>query len=337
MDEIDFSQSDSSDADAARFENFTIGPLTEARLWEGERETMELDRGPCMFTKISDTLLWLICEGSTCQSYMATMGINEIKWANQHAKPRINPRRSLEKPESPSYFISLLERYLQTTPFMAPQTIRTTFSHHDLHLDNIFVNPEYMQITCVIDWQSTSVCEPIFQQLFPRMLQPVQGSAADKPSEEHLKGHANLDYYNTLTKSNNRKWWNDLNIRGRSLMTRPVSTLCGAWQRNDIFSFRNSLIELAARWEEVANDREVCPIRFTTEELEAHKEESEIIEGLSKVLHQLQDEDLLPLGGMIRQEIFQASQKINSHLKEMFIDYAPSEAQKELYSRIWPY
>lgn len=26
---------------------FSLGPLTAARLWEGERETMDLDRGPC--------------------------------------------------------------------------------------------------------------------------------------------------------------------------------------------------------------------------------------------------------------------------------------------------
>jgi hypothetical protein len=28
-------------------EKFALGPLTEARLWEGERVSMNLDRGPC--------------------------------------------------------------------------------------------------------------------------------------------------------------------------------------------------------------------------------------------------------------------------------------------------
>ena len=28
---------------------FSLGPSTAARLWEGERETMDLDRGPCKF------------------------------------------------------------------------------------------------------------------------------------------------------------------------------------------------------------------------------------------------------------------------------------------------
>ena len=265
------------------------------------------------------------------------MGINEARWAEQHATPRINPRRSLEIPDSPIIFISLLERYLQTIPSLALETTRTTFFHHDMHLDNIFVNPESMQITNIIDWQSTSVCEPLFQQAFPRMLQPVQGSATDKPSEQNLKGCANLDYYNNLTESRNRHRWNDLNAHDRSLLTRPVTTLCGAWQRNDIFSFRDSLIELAARWKEISKHGEVCPIEFTLEELEAHREESVAIEGLSAVLHQLQDEGLLPLGGMVQRETYEASLRINNYVKGMFIENAQSESQKEICSRIWPY
>lgn len=30
-------------------DDFAIGPLTEARLWEGERAMMDLDRGPCKY------------------------------------------------------------------------------------------------------------------------------------------------------------------------------------------------------------------------------------------------------------------------------------------------
>lgn len=33
--------------DPALLEKFALGPLTEARLWEGERASMNLDRGPC--------------------------------------------------------------------------------------------------------------------------------------------------------------------------------------------------------------------------------------------------------------------------------------------------
>lgn len=38
--------------DSVLTEEFALGPLTEARLWEGERATMNLDRGPCKFTRL---------------------------------------------------------------------------------------------------------------------------------------------------------------------------------------------------------------------------------------------------------------------------------------------
>ena len=50
--EIDFSQSFSNDVETACIKDLVIGPITEAKLWEGERETMNLDRGPCMFTEL---------------------------------------------------------------------------------------------------------------------------------------------------------------------------------------------------------------------------------------------------------------------------------------------
>jgi hypothetical protein len=35
--------------DRTALDKFTIGPLTEARLWAGERASMNLDRGPCEY------------------------------------------------------------------------------------------------------------------------------------------------------------------------------------------------------------------------------------------------------------------------------------------------
>jgi hypothetical protein len=37
--------------DAPPMSNFVLGPLSEARLWEGERASMDLDRGPCIFPR----------------------------------------------------------------------------------------------------------------------------------------------------------------------------------------------------------------------------------------------------------------------------------------------
>lgn len=43
---VDVSES-SMRIDCIALDKFTVGPLTEARLWAGERASMNLDQGPC--------------------------------------------------------------------------------------------------------------------------------------------------------------------------------------------------------------------------------------------------------------------------------------------------
>ncbi|PVH85726.1 hypothetical protein DL98DRAFT_568045 [Cadophora sp. DSE1049] len=309
-------------------EEFAIGPLTEARLWEGERATMKLDRGP-----------W-----STPLSYMAAMGINEIQWAAAYAKPQMNPYRSIETPDSPDDYISLLKRYLQLVPYLSPGPFRTSLSHPDLRLDNILVDPDTKKITCIIDWQSASASEPFFQHSIPRMLIPVDrcspGGRLDAVVFDAGDSNETLDllsHYRNISRAKDEQRWAAINLHNRQLLTEPTSLLCGAWSRKDIFSFRHALIHVVARWEEIAPTTLPCPIKFTEHELELHNGELELIEGLGEVLHQLQNNNLIPLGGMVLREKYEEASHINQSVKEMFVDMAESELQKALYSRIWPY
>ncbi|TVY27963.1 Altered inheritance of mitochondria protein, mitochondrial [Lachnellula hyalina] len=312
-------------------EGFAFGPLTEARLWERERATMNLDRGP-----------W-----NTPSSYMAAMGINEIQWATAYAKPQINDYPSNETPDSPEDYISLLERYLQLAPHLSPGPFRTSLSHPDLHLDNIFVDPDTKKITCIIDWQSASVSEPFFQPSIPRMLIPVGScspgerleAALEKPNaREDSSGTLDLlSHYQKLSRLTNEQRWAAINLHNRSLLTEPVSLICGAWSRNDIFSFRHALIHVVARWNEVATASTPCPIQFTERELKLHSDQLELAEGLGEVLHQLQNDNLIPLGGMVLRGNYEQAMHINNNVRKMFIDMAESESQRILYSQIWPY
>ncbi|KAF1840342.1 uncharacterized protein K460DRAFT_410935 [Cucurbitaria berberidis CBS 394.84] len=312
-------------------EEFAFGPLTEARLWGGEKAAMKLDRGP-----------W-----STPLSYLAAIGINEILWTESYAKPRINPYRSLERLETPVEYISLLERYLKLVPLLSPGPVPTSLSHPDLHLDNVFVNPDTKQITCIIDWQSVSVSEPFFQEKVPRLLLPVQSNVPDKPVKATREGSratdsANrtallLSHYQELTRVDNKQRCASMALQNRSYLTKPSSILCGAWDRNDVISFRHALIHIAAQCKDIAPADVSCPIQFTEEELQLHHDEMELVEGLGEVLHQLQDDNLIPLGGMVLREYYEQALHINNSVKEMFLDMADSESQRNLYSRIWPY
>ena len=90
------------------------------------------------------------------------MGTNEIQYVKTYAHPRMNYHRSSTEPELPDEVLTLLERYLQLSPAMVPpksldDTHLPTLWHPDLHLDNVFVDPESQQITRIIDWQSAAV------------------------------------------------------------------------------------------------------------------------------------------------------------------------------------
>jgi Ser/Thr protein kinase RdoA (MazF antagonist) len=278
---------------------------------------------------------------------LAATGINEIKWAKAYAKPRINPYRSFEAPETPEEYISLLERYLQLVPYLSPGPSSTSLSHPDLHLDNIFVDPDTKQITCIIDWQSASVSEPFFQHSIPRFLLPVGSSTTSNQLEAATEGYNATDYaartakllshYQNLTRLKNEQRWAAIAWQSRFLLNKPVSLLCGAWSRNDVFSFRHALIHVAAQWKESALGTVSCPIQFTEEELELHNDEMELLEGLGEVLHQLQNSNLIPLGGMVHRENYEQALYSNHAVKEKFVNMAESESQRVLFSRIWPY
>ena len=46
----------------------------------------------------------------------------------------------------------------------------------------------------------------------------------------------------------------------------------------------------------IAAESGACPISFTNLEMELHEAEMELLEGLGKIMRQLQDENMIPLG-----------------------------------------
>ena len=151
----------------------------------------------------------------------------------------------------------MLERHLQVVPYLSPGSFWTSLSHPDLHLNNIFVDPDTKKITCVTDWQSASVSEPFLHQHIPRMLFQVSSHPTKERSETSTEKRSAerspnattsiLSSYQNLTRLRNEQRWAAMNIRNCSLLKEPVSLLCGSWSRNDVFSFRHALVHVAAR------------------------------------------------------------------------------------------
>ncbi|KAE8389535.1 kinase-like domain-containing protein [Aspergillus alliaceus] len=275
---------------------FVIGPSTNPRLWEGKRATMNIDRGP-----------W-----NNAADYATAIGKNELEWATSYAEPRLNYHRPLEHFETPDDYISLIKRYITIASYLVSTSMDTEqtnrISHPDLHLDNIFIDPKTNKITCIIDWQHVSASPRILQKLYPQMLEISAAEQSDQYKHEKML----LDHYCDAVKEAGPKHWKVLCEPHLTIRIDPIFLVPGCWDREDLFSLRNALITAVARWDNINHHKNPCPVNLTDEELLQHQNEMELIKGISAVMHQLQDEGLIPLGGMVRPQYYERAKELNN-------------------------
>ncbi|RAK74295.1 aminoglycoside phosphotransferase family protein [Aspergillus fijiensis CBS 313.89] len=299
---------------------FALGPLTHPRYWHGHmgRVPMNLHRGP--FKNMAE--------------YASAIAQNEIRWAQTPAKPRMNVRRSEEQLETADEYVALLERYTKLVPYLLQEPhgheSPDQLSHPDLHLDNIFVDPATNNITAVIDWQHAAASPVDLHPLIPQMLEPTTAGTGE--GDDSLR-----QFYFAKLKSLNPRRWEALTEPCHTLRMKPTRLVPACWQRDDLFSLRHSLIAVVARWDDICTSSIKCPIDFTIQELQQHDEEMELIEGVSLVLRQIQEQGLLPLGGMVPRERYEVAQRLSQHFRDEFIALGEDAEQREILAKIWPY
>lgn len=331
--------------DSSKFESFqskdpplfAIGPSASPNHWEREKAKMKLDRGPCKFWILNVIMSYTNSGlGRNVADYALALGMNEVEWATSTAKPRMNFHRSMASPETPGDYIALIKNYMALSPYLAsyPSTESPNrISHPDLHLDNVFVDPGTNRITCIIDWQQACVSPISLQRSHPQMLElSALSHSGQGKHESDLLNH----YYNAIKESDPVRW----KVLADPLLqvkTNPISMVPGCWDREDLFSLRAALITAVAHWDVIGQRGTPCPVNFGQEELLRHQDEMDLLEGISTILHQLQDDGLIPLGGMVRPEYYDRAMELNNYFRHEFIDLAENEHQRELHAKVWPY
>jgi hypothetical protein len=122
-----------------------------------------------------------------------------------------------------------------------------------------------------------------------------------------------------------------------SIKTKPIQLVPSCWERDDLFSVRNSLISVIAHWEEIVPDAtKTCPMRFSEGGLALHQDEMNLIDGLSAIMHQLQDEAMIPLGGMVRPDDHERLKELNRRVMQDFVDLGQTAPQKALHAKVGP-
>jgi hypothetical protein len=237
----------------------------------------------------------------------------------------------------------------------AEDTHSPTLWHPDLHLDNVFVDPESKQITRIIDWQSAVVLPLFYQCGISRMFKHpgavLDGFAVSELPENYdtldesekaiidssRKSETCHKYYEAETKGKNPRHWAALQLENAEVRTEPSRLVVNVWEDRDIFFLRRALLAIVEQWSDLCPGSGPCPVSFNGQELSAHAAEEESMSNTAEILRLFRDSWGLPPDGMVDSAEFDRIRTAVMELRESFIGSADNDAESEQFARLWPY
>lgn len=273
---------------------FGVGPISKRQFWFGEREKMQIDRGPFQFyCPGGPALCWLIellisFVGTKPEDYLAAPALRESTWISKYGKSQ--PRRTFllqtDHDIDPSEHTLLLSKYLLAAPSLVPDSKEMstpTLRHPDLSLANNLLEPNSTKIQGLIDWQDAAIL-PFFMQVgYPAfcendmsraqaMTRPKStnnfderdGSDKEKVMIKFRLEEGNL-YYTAATGIDNSPHVEALRIRGLGLKQYLISQAGCPWD-TDLANLRSTLVNISQNWKNISSAS--CPIFFSVEEQE---------------------------------------------------------------------
>jgi hypothetical protein len=272
----------------------------------------------------------------------------------------MNYYRSPKTLELPEDALELLAKYEQIASFLVPSKTNesataNTLWHPDLHLDNVFVDPVSHKITGIVDWQSAAVAPLFYQSGVHRAFRhhksvqegwvmpkkPENFDTLDpneqKQIDQDLESETIHKYYELQTMKRAPLHWHVLQQSLVPMLRKPVWLVTGVWENRDMFFLRDSLIAIVAQWGEIFGEDTPCPITFSAEELELHAKEEENIDGVGQMLSLFRAQGVLPADGMVQSEDYETAIENCHKYREIFLNAAQNEEERDLYSKLWPY
>jgi hypothetical protein len=292
--------------------------------------------------------------------FVSNKAIIEKRFVNDYGCPRLNFARSSTELEQPNDMLELLDQYLKLAPAMlspsTPDDINaSTLWHPDLHIDNLFVDPGTLQITSVIDWQSTAALPLFYQCGVPKMIrhqEPVSLNLSDWPKLPHdfkdlsqdQKAYAeNMhksvqlhQHYLRITRRDNNRHWAALELQDE-LRVQPVRIVQQVWEQNAVFYLRRALMRLVENWDMLCPDSGQCPVRFSKRDFDLYNREIEKRELVSDTLKLVQKNYGLHPDGTVDPNKYNEMKTELERLKTFCLDAAEKEEERFTVERLWPY
>ena len=347
---------------------FSVGPSAGREFNDDERATVEFDRGPCKTCiQQSEAYTTYTALGDTLEEYHSAIGHREMACVKN--LPRLpksplmlcgpgtyQPTRE-KKLKALQYYLAIFEYLLPTD-----QAIRSScLWHGDLHIENIFVDPEHpTKIVGIIDWQSTELA-PLFNHArqpyfldydgpptlglerprLPENLAQLDPAAQKQAKALYLNSSLSV-LYKTLLRKQNHPLYSalafrespsfDLLLLARNLLVDGEAT------------YLAQMVELERTWEELpgvyARGNAPFPFHFSNEErAEIEANVNGALRGI-EAMRGVQDSlgELFPERRLVRKEQYEEARDALRQVKEQVIrKFARNEGEKEVWQENWPF
>ncbi|EPE31723.1 Protein kinase-like (PK-like) [Glarea lozoyensis ATCC 20868] len=261
--------------------------------------------------------------------------------------------------------LAALEAYLKLIKFLLPTDSTITTSHiwhSDLHLENIFVNPDDpTEIVGILDWQSSSL-SPLYENSASPALLDYEGPRLKGIERPEFPKH--LDELDKAEHDRAFDNWMDMTLAAyyRTLIHYTNKPLYRAMEFQETLSFRlltyarNILIdgelvyldivtdELQKTWATLPGVQKLgnppFPFTFSQEELDAHKKDYEDMAEGMKGLSEIQQcmRGFFPTDITVAHEDYEMARQTARECKEKVLEsFARNEVEREAVRVWWPY
>ncbi|KAL9098523.1 MAG: hypothetical protein Q9163_005834 [Psora crenata] len=330
---------------------FAVGPSTARSFSDNGRSNVEFDRGP-----------W-----NSLEEYESAIGHREITCVR--SLPRL-PRSPVALYGPGTYQptkekkLKALQYYLAMIKYLLPtdQSIQSScLWHDDLHVENIFVDPENpTEVIGIIDWQSAELA-PLFEHArqpyfldydgppilglerprMPENLAQLDPAAQEEAKALFLKQSLSALYKTVLYRQKPRLYRAmafqetlsfDLLLLARNLLVDGEAT------------YLAQVLELEKTWTELpgvcARGAAPFPFRFSAEErVEIEADVRGALRGI-EAMRKVQESlgELFPERGLVRNDQYEETRDALRQVREQVIGiYARDEKEKEIWLEGWPF
>ncbi|OOQ88632.1 hypothetical protein PEBR_12954 [Penicillium brasilianum] len=244
-----------------------------------------------------------------------------------------------DESQSIDEYKSLLEKANMALPILSHDPRVTGASdpivwHTDLHLGNIFVLPtEPSIIEGIIDWQSSQIGPLFVQARFPEFLRPPKDYTSGPHALKGQESASRSKYYEMSSLAHNQRVHNAMKLDSR--LWRPF-TYCQLFSHSSLVPLRQCLIRLSQDWSLLGLPGS-CPFLISETELQKHDEQKLTYEDRLYLWDLVKNQLLTDDAGWVPNDLWEATEKANRELYDMFIEAMSEELTPQAAVKNWPF